>query len=174
MFWFNLVKIQCRDINPTKKIEEFFRFKKDVFCWVLIKRIKCVYFTTSLGFGDVTTMAFKSSGVVYIVAFGATPVIRTRYIIWKPITSAFPLTRFALVASLATITEIKIQKVAFWTVPFPRVIPSLTTMTSMTTTVSTVTTTLPTSWIGARTWTGTISFHFFFIGLLINVGKDTL
>ena len=106
-------------------------------------------------------MALCPSGVVDIAAFGTAPVIRSRNIgfgIRRIVTStnsaAISVNRFAFVAFLALIPEIKVQKIATGTVP-------LSVFTLFLTSIS-----------GTRT--GTIFLLTFLTGLLLGIGKNAL
>lgn len=72
-------------------------------------------------------MALKTSGIVDVPALVATPIVRTGHI--PPPACLWPthwrrllllgFSRLRLVATLAAITEVKVQKGALNTVPFP-------------------------------------------------------
>lgn len=64
-----------------------------------------------------TAMTFCSSCVVYVVAFVATPILRTWNIIFKTSMSLLSLYRFAFITFLAFISKIEVVVIALRTVP---------------------------------------------------------
>jgi hypothetical protein len=76
----------------------------------------------SLAAGSVTTVTLNTARIIDVVALAAAPVIRTRHVVLasnslRTIRLRLRL-RFGLVATLATIPEVKVQKITLATVPF--------------------------------------------------------
>ena len=97
----------------------------------------------SLVFECMTAMALSSPGIVYVIAFRATPVIRTRHIVAKTI-FLLPILGLRLITLLAFVTKIKIQKRTPWTYPLPvLLLLTTTTVTIPTIRALTAVTTVP-------------------------------
>lgn len=95
--------------------------------WMVDRRIGCEWMIDDGSFipWSSAPMALKTTGIVDVPALVATPIVRTWHI--PPPTCLWPthlrrllllgLSRFGLVATLASITEVKVQKGALNAVP---------------------------------------------------------
>ena len=92
------------------------------------------YMRKSLVSWSMAAMALQTPSVIDIVATRTSPIIWTRNITFTPTWLIFLRTilRLRLVAAFASLSELKIQKIAFQAIPFPiilwlsltRVLPS--------------------------------------------------
>lgn len=74
-------------------------------------------------------MTLNTPSIIDIAAFVASPVIRTRHVIFTTYTFRSLRVRLGIVASFTTISEVKVQKIALATVPLMMLTVMMATVT---------------------------------------------